>query len=93
MTNVFVYGDVAIAAGAPANCRTPNVARISFFYLSVLGLFTSKKLLLTNMQSKLAASFLCGGQSETQFKNPVSNSVLNRSQTEHCFKTEFSRPD
>jgi len=48
MANVFVYGGVAIAAGAPANRRTLILVRISFFYLSVFGLFTSTKLLFTN---------------------------------------------
>jgi len=44
MANVFVYGGVAIAAGAPANRQTPNLARISFIYLSVPELFTGIKL-------------------------------------------------
>jgi len=34
--------------GAPANCQTLNLACISFFYMSVLVLFTSIKLLFTN---------------------------------------------
>jgi len=50
MANVFLYAGRtnAIAIGAPAKRRTPNLAGISFFYLSVLGLFTSIKLLFTN---------------------------------------------
>jgi len=53
MVNVFVYGGVAIAAGAAANHRTPNLARTLFFYLSVPGLLISIKLLFTN-EYKLA---------------------------------------
>jgi len=30
MANVFVYSGIAIAAGALANCRAPNLAHISF---------------------------------------------------------------
>jgi len=48
MVNVFVYGGVAIMVGTPADHRILNLARISFFYLLVFGLFTSIKLLFTN---------------------------------------------
>jgi len=34
MASVFVYGGVAVAAGAPARRWAPILARISFFYLS-----------------------------------------------------------
>jgi len=48
MANVFVYGGIAEAAGALVNHRTPNLACISFIYLSVFRLFISIKLLFTN---------------------------------------------
>jgi len=48
MADVFVYAGVAIVTGVPANHQTPNLARFSVFYLSVLGLFISIKLLFTN---------------------------------------------
>jgi len=54
----FVYGGVAIAAGAPANCRTLNLACASFFYLSVLKLFTSIKLLFANKHKANRLHFL-----------------------------------
>jgi len=47
MVNVFVCGGVAVVAGAPGNRWTPNLACISFFYLSGLALFTNIKLPFT----------------------------------------------
>jgi len=77
MANVFVYGGVAIAAGTPANCRAPNLSRISFFYRSVLGLFTSIKLIFTNKHKANRLHFLQMADRPKLALNPVSNSVLN----------------
>jgi len=61
MANVFVYSGVAIAAGAPANRRTLNLARISFFYLSQTVsywiIYEYKTTIYKQIQSEWAAFF------------------------------------
>jgi len=57
MADVFVYSGVAIAAGTAANRWPPNLARISFFYLSVPGLFPGIKYYLRTNTKRISCSF------------------------------------